>query len=158
MQFIHLRWSDVFCCVLNAVSQHGHTSHLSVHRALWTRLGLLIRFLTDKYMPAQIKHHITCIQYLCTCTTWKTKHTCMCNRRISYMNKRTLEQTFKIVEGGGDFRSNMAKVEIEVVLIRFDISSRLYINLYITDLYLLTLLLHLFCLLLCSCTPKQTNR
>lgn len=64
----------------------------------------------------------------------------MCNRRISYMNKRTLEQTFKIVEGGGDFRSNMAKVEIEVVLIRFDISSRLYINLYITDLYLLTLL------------------
>lgn len=60
MQFIHLRWSDVLCCVLNAVSQHGHTSHLSVHRALWTRLRLLIRFLTDKYMPAQIKHHIIC--------------------------------------------------------------------------------------------------
>ncbi len=76
---IHLRWSDVFCCVLNAVSQHGHTSHLSVHRALWTRLGLLIRFLTDKYMPAK-KTSQTYIHHLYTCTTWKTKHTFVCKR------------------------------------------------------------------------------
>lgn len=54
----HLRWSDIFCGVLNDVSQHGHTSYLSVHRALWTRLSLLICFLNDKYIPACIKDNI----------------------------------------------------------------------------------------------------